>query len=251
MARVVGAPPHGESRASVRTTLFAAFGLPTVALAVVGFMAWSEGSSEGVLAVLGVWSLIALMGWRWIRLDLKKAKRSLGSYSSGARAEAATVRELESLPADFVVFHGFRFADVDRLTQGWSLDHVVVGPSGVFAVAVGEASLRRDGLDAPRADYEGRFARNVADLRDLLRAQVPSLAGRVEVVAVLVETAGTGHERRAASGMTVSPEGLREALAGSHESRGRPIDPEEVSVLARAVLGQYPEAARAVFGPGL
>lgn len=249
VALVIGRPAYGESHAAVNATLLAAFGLPTVALAAVAYMAWAQHSSGGLVAVLAVWAFVGAIGWRWIRVDLRKAGRGLGSYAAGARAEAMTVRELESLPDGYVVFHGFRFADPDSLGGGWDLDHVVVGPTGVFAVATAVA-----GEAGRRPAHAERRERSAADLQDLLRKSAGAAGRLARVGALLADGRGPDDAQRASGGPTsVGVQALRGAIEGNvgEEGAARRLEPAEIRSMAAAVLGQYPEGARAAFAEEL
>ena len=59
----------------------------------------------------------------------------LQAFIKGARGEELTARALALLPKTFTVFHGFSpHAAGVRMQGGGDLDHVVVGPTGVFVI---------------------------------------------------------------------------------------------------------------------
>lgn len=257
MARIIGRPGYQEAQAAVRNTLAAAFGLPSVAFAAVAYMAIAQGSAVAVSAVVAVWALVAFMGWRWIRLDLAKMGRNLRSFSESARAEAETIRRLELLPDSFTVLNGFRFAGVDRLVEGWSIDHVVVGPTGVFAVATRSTAALQSDLRGRRArsvgphgeasDHVRRLVRSAADLEDALRVVGTGVTGQVRVRPVLVEVGALGAagprqaDARASTGKQARPalvtlDELDEHLLEPAE-RGR-LSEDAVRATTRAVLRQ-------------
>lgn len=59
-------------------------------------------------------------------LELKKR---ITDADTGARAEQDVAEALESLPDDYYVFHDLEF-------PGFNIDHVVLGPNGIFLVEV-------------------------------------------------------------------------------------------------------------------
>jgi hypothetical protein len=59
----------------------------------------------------------------------------LQAFLKGARGEEVAARALALLPDTFTVFHGLAAHGAGILTQGGGdLDHVVVGPSGIFVI---------------------------------------------------------------------------------------------------------------------
>lgn len=56
-----------------------------------------------------------------------KLKKRISDADTGARAEQAVAEALETLPDDFHVFHDLTF-------PGFNIDHVVLGPNGIFLV---------------------------------------------------------------------------------------------------------------------
>ena len=59
----------------------------------------------------------------------------LQSFLKGAKGEEVTARELNLLPEAFTIFHGIATRKHGSLKSGGAdLDHIVVGPNGVFVV---------------------------------------------------------------------------------------------------------------------
>lgn len=56
-----------------------------------------------------------------------KLKKRISDADTGAKAEQAVAKALEELPDDYFVFHDLEF-------PGFNIDHVVVGPTGIFLV---------------------------------------------------------------------------------------------------------------------
>lgn len=77
-----------------------------------------EPATAGILLVLLAAGLAAMAGWN---------RRRMGHFLKGAAGEEFVARELARLPAGHLVLHGVRLGAVD-------LDHVVLGPAGLFVV---------------------------------------------------------------------------------------------------------------------
>lgn len=83
----------------------------------VAVLLWYPFHGAVLLAVAMVY-----VGW-----CLKRGLRRVESYFKGARGEEKVSRILQELPDDYHVFNDF-------LASGVHVDHVVVGPAGVFAI---------------------------------------------------------------------------------------------------------------------
>ena len=63
------------------------------------------------------------------------SRNRLQSFMKGAKGEEVTARELGLLPSEFCVFHGLATHKQKLIPTGASdLDHIVVGPNGVFVI---------------------------------------------------------------------------------------------------------------------
>lgn len=90
-----------------------------------------------------------------LAVSVHRSERKLGLFLKGARGEEGVARVLGFLPATFQVFHGVVLAR-RGLTGGQpDIDHVVVGPSGVFAVETKNWSGRIT-LEQDEIRYDGR-----------------------------------------------------------------------------------------------
>ncbi|MEM7394120.1 MAG: nuclease-related domain-containing protein [Verrucomicrobiota bacterium] len=61
-------------------------------------------------------------------------ERRMKAYLKGARGEESVGRALGFLPVGYSVFHGVPLSGSGMIKTAAELDHVVVGPTGVFAV---------------------------------------------------------------------------------------------------------------------
>ncbi len=77
---------------------------------------------------------IALRPGDLVRVILGTAEeRDLTRYRQG-EAERRAARVLSKLPETYVVFNGFRPVERGGVPSKWWVDHVVIGPSGLFAI---------------------------------------------------------------------------------------------------------------------
>ncbi len=62
------------------------------------------------------------------------SRRNLQAFLKGARGEELVARQLALLPVEYAVFHGIATRSSLNSKGGSDLDHVVVGPTGVFVI---------------------------------------------------------------------------------------------------------------------
>ena len=74
----------------------------------------------GILFFLVAVAAIVLLAW---------GDRRLGNFLKGAKGEEWVARELSFLDSNYTVFNGLRLG-----SGKYNLDHVIVGPSGIFVV---------------------------------------------------------------------------------------------------------------------
>jgi hypothetical protein len=101
-----------------------------------------------VSATIGL--VVAIAGAAVIGARFIQKLRTYANYRLGSLGEQVVGRELDQLMAQgYRVFHDVEF-------EGWNIDHVVVGPKGVFAVETKtrRKPSRRSGLDA-RVVFDG------------------------------------------------------------------------------------------------
>ena len=112
-------------------------------LALIEWIRWSTDASyfPGVMTLVAV-LLIAIAAWRWHR-----AASALQNWKLGLKGERYVGQYLQAelLPRGYSVLH-------DICGTGFNIDHVAIGPGGVFAIEVKTRSKRRG--DA-RVTYDG------------------------------------------------------------------------------------------------
>jgi Nuclease-related domain len=134
---------------------------------IVGFalwVVWSSGWQRTFAAfLLGAAVRVLLFGWL-LGFDARSLR-----WLWGAAGEEWTAEELSRLGAGWQVFH-------DIPDGGGNWDHVVVGPSGVFAIDSKNlsqpATVDERGLRAGRLRFEGRTSRGSAvRMKELIERQ--------------------------------------------------------------------------------
>jgi hypothetical protein len=189
-SRVSRAGPRGErelgrspgqalrdalSQAGLDAAEYAALSLFLLPLTASGYAAWWAlgGAMPQPDATLGI-AAAALVLQLWVLWRLWAALRRSRRLRHGYEAELVAGQELSSLGGfGYYVFH-----DVPLGDRTAKVDHVLVGPAGVFAVET-EARARRDGHAEREVTYDGAtlcFARR-RETAPLERAV--ALAGRV------------------------------------------------------------------------
>ena len=89
---------------------------------------FATGFSAALLIIVPLWGAVALvLSLMFISWSLVKGMRRVESFFKGARGEEMVSGLLKTLPDAYHVYNDF-------LACGKHVDHVVVGPAGVFAV---------------------------------------------------------------------------------------------------------------------
>jgi len=100
--------------------------IPMLSMGLLTYFLFRSGSSLTQPVRVSVVCLAALLGYRCIH-DVFLLEAAAGQYYGGAVGERDVGRVLSRLPFGFHVFNGIRFPSGD-------VDHVVVGPTGVFSI---------------------------------------------------------------------------------------------------------------------
>jgi len=140
----------GQSLAEARQELFEDYALLPALMAsgflVVAMIKWMEeltGRSTSPWA----WTAVALAATAWFIYRIFKVRPRLRALRQGEQGERAVGQYLEKLRSDgYEVFH-------DLIGEGFNVDHVIIGPAGVFSIETktwskpikGEAKIHFDG----------------------------------------------------------------------------------------------------------
>jgi hypothetical protein len=192
-ARVTGSPGEGARFTGLVRLLW-----PLLALGVAaGYLARAAlpEPALGRTTVGLLFVLLGVLGTVWAAWGARR----LGAYVKGARGEESVARQLAFLPAPYRVFHGLNLGARRALGGRGDVDHVVVGPNGVFVletkhwsgrIQVEDGRVLCDGRapDRPPLDQVREAA---ARLRERLRAE-PGRPPRVLPLLCFVDGAVDG-----------------------------------------------------------
>lgn len=188
-----------------------------------------------VLLYVPAGAALVLTKWGWYKLDELEAERA--NWQRGTEGETVVGKILADFPEDYYVFN-------DISTPTGNLDHVVVGPTGVFVLdaknwrgvvqADGKGELLLNGKRTDKADIRSFVGRIMG-----VREKVRNLAGGADLYfhGVFVFTAA---RVEAAWGKTGSVHCLREDQLREYiveKEFGKRLIPAEVEKMAKAFLG--------------
>ena len=155
-ATIHGSPGEGARMAGLGRAIWPL-------LAAMFFTGYVVGATLG--ANMGKWTVgvvLALAGLLLL-LGVFTCTRRVAAFFKGAAGEEIVGRELARLPAGYHVFHALDAGGGVLMWRGGDIDHVVVGPTGVFAietknwrgpVTLADGQILLDGA-APVADGTG------------------------------------------------------------------------------------------------
>jgi hypothetical protein len=182
MAQIFGEPSRNAAEQSFKhTKRLVAFGMGVMAvLAAIGGYALSAvlpipnlSWSLAILIIAVAWLLMWFTA-KWGTDKIDAIDRERMSWRKGAAGETVVAGVLETLPDDFVVVH-----DVSK--RFGNIDHIVVGPTGVYVVdtknwkgrvsANGSGELLQNGKPCERPTIKITL-RAVMDFQSKLKALV-------------------------------------------------------------------------------
>ena len=211
-----------------------------VLLTIAYWISWYTGTlphpvvfTLAVVAWLGVFSVWGWRGWKRGR-----------AYRLGATGERAVADVLEEIASwGYRVFYGVEF---EREGQKWDIDHIMIGPSGVYAIETKTWSMTGDGpfritfdgeavrkADGPRDAKPIEQARRAArDLEILLR---PVLGERAAVRPVLVFPGWEVMERSGDAVWVLNPKRLFTWVRAEERNGDDGLSDDEVKRVAMRV----------------
>lgn len=122
----------------------------------------------------------ALLGWeidRRLKIFDNQSRAERRRYLRGGEGEEFVALELSELPDDFHVFHSFKLDARNGGDGERDIDHLVVGPSGVWAISTknlrGRYEIRgsQHVLNGDVVPFGGRARQDAADLYAIMDAQ--------------------------------------------------------------------------------
>lgn len=110
-------------------------------------------------------------------------------WQTSTVGESRTAAELNRLPDDYVVFHDFHEHRPNGNRAAFNIDHIVVGPTGVFVIDSTTPAPTTRSSERSRAAKERikRTVRQALQVREWLRADAPMPALWVHAVVVFAD----------------------------------------------------------------
>lgn len=159
VARIIGTPGesaagHGGLLVFIPAAFVALFALP---LTVTAFRRSLEGHGlTGLLVTVTMIGVVIFLQRRSVK-EIWEGFREGTDFLKGARGEILVHQALLALPDEYIVFHDFHPRDSEGAVARWNVDHIVVGPNGVFVL---DAKYYRNAY-VPTASKSPHTAKNV------------------------------------------------------------------------------------------
>ncbi|TDB36922.1 MAG: hypothetical protein D9V44_10470 [Actinobacteria bacterium] len=136
MARIIGTP--GES-AGVRGALFVIVPISLTILLVFlpALYALSIAARRQGLVGLAITGVVVVVVWGFNRktfAELWEGVREGRNFLKGAQGEILVHQALRELSEEYIVFHDFHPVDASGKPARWNVDHIVIGPTGIFVL---------------------------------------------------------------------------------------------------------------------
>jgi hypothetical protein len=254
MAITIGNAGEGALK---RGAVFVAAGV-LLATLLVAILSAGLGQALGGSSALASLFWIALFSaemyyFRRDLADLGSMLREGRHWLVGAEGERRVDAVLKTLPDDYIVFHDFHPLAPDGAQAAWNVDHIVVGPTGVFVLETKNYSARNVGS----ADKDFRTRKNVKQAKRNaweFKQRVEKWSGGalhdLFVVPVVVYANENTHveELREGAVRVLPLRMLATDITRHHESA---IDMDRAKRLARVLYHQIPVQDRTQFEDAL
>lgn len=122
-------------------------------------------------------------------MDVLQFVAEAPNWLRGVNGELLVHQELTKLPNDFIVFHDFHPLGQDGRPAAWNVDHIVVGPTGVFVLDAknySQAVVRSAAHSTWSAKNVRQVKGNASQLQQQLRVWSAGQLDRLFVVPVVV-----------------------------------------------------------------
>ncbi|MHB1342704.1 MAG: nuclease-related domain-containing protein [Thermoleophilia bacterium] len=134
MARIIGTPGESAGARGLRF-VFASIVAGGILVAAATW-ALGRGSTLGQFGAVVAGLITAAFYWhnRSLIRDIVETLREGRNFLQGALGEVRVHQELKSLPDEYIVFNDFHPVDATGKPAAWNVDHIVIGPTGVFVL---------------------------------------------------------------------------------------------------------------------
>lgn len=245
MAKVLGESGRYVTEAAVKQRLRTLL-IVCINIALLGVIEGLTLSSYISLASLPWWinpllTIGALVGiialWRWGNKRIDELERRRAALQRGATGENLVAEKLASFPDDFCVIN-------DLTTPFGNLDHVVVGPTGVYVLDAknwrgvvapdgkGELLLNGQPTDKPQMRH---FVSRIMSIKEKVRALAPGLDPFFQPAFVFTSARVEAKWGSTGSVHCVSDDQLHDYVV--NKNFGKRLSAAEVQTIAQAFLG--------------
>ena len=151
-ATVHGSPGEGARMAGIARAIWPL-------LAAMFFTGYVVGATLGANTGRTATGVVLFLAVLMIIRGILTCQRRVGAFFKGAAGEEIVARELARLPAGYHVFHSMDIGGGVLMRRSGDIDHLVVGPTGVFAietknwrgnVSLTDGKLQVDGVEPRR-----------------------------------------------------------------------------------------------------
>lgn len=171
------------------------------------------------------------------------------SWMQGSEGERRVGTHLNSLPDDYVVFHDFRPTDSEGQLRPWNVDHIVVGPTGVFVIETkmySQARIFPAAQDSKTAKNVRQVSLSAIELKNKLVLWSGGALSGTFVEAILVYAQDKAFVEKLREGSThVLP--LQYLLKNVMGRPKQDVSQEQAFRVARALIPALPERTRRDF----
>jgi hypothetical protein len=154
-------------------------------------LAWGLGGRSFWVGVI-FFAIVAAEGWyfRDTLIDIYETWKEGNNWLKGGRGEMLVHDVLKQLPPEYVIFNDFHpLKKGSEAPERWNVDHIVIGPSGVFVVETKNYSrqfVRSGSKDVFTKKNVKQVDRNARELKDRIRKWSAGDLDSLFVVPVLV-----------------------------------------------------------------
>lgn len=250
MATIVGNAGYSALKRGGLSVVIAVVGLTCIAAMIVAYVAFSVAAYRSWFLVAAFVVVVGLCAYYFRDLKETFAFYLEGrNFIKGSKGEMKVVSELSKLPDGFVVFNDLHPRSPSGEPGAWNVDHVVIGPTGVFVVETKNYSTTRV-TSAQKDDFTranvAQAQRNALELKDRLKTWSAGALAEVFVVPIVVYAQeGAFVESLRENAVRVVPLRLLNAQITKHTERA--IDMDRASRIARVLYEQMPVGDRVPF----
>jgi hypothetical protein len=227
-----------KRRAIVATGLISIGVLSEISGLLIGLSLHGRTISPLLSLVTSLTALVVCVAvWKWSSQKLDVLERERMNMRRGAAGEDVVARALEEFPDGFYVIN-------DLTTPFGDLDHVVIGPTGVFVLdsknfrgtvgADGRGELLINGEPTTKPMIKP-FVKRMMDMRDKVRALAPGLDPYLKAVFVFPSARVEARWGTTGDVHCIRDEQLFDYIVES--KLGTRIRPQDVKRIAQAFLG--------------